>query len=256
MNRFVFALSAYCFFTTLFSAEENFLLIHGATGETVAEMGPCIDERFSPCSTFKIPLSLMGYDAHVLQDKQHPTWYFQEGYDDFLPTWKGFQTPLSWMQRSCVWYSKVLALELGLEKMHSYLASWEYGNQDLSGGLPKPGPENPAWIRSSLAISPREQVIFLQGLVQEKLLASPYAFLMTKAILFKEELAQGWRLFGKTGWSGSDDIDVQFSWFVGWIEKESKFFPFAYLIREKEIDLNLRIPRVKELLDQAGVLAP
>ncbi len=38
----------------------------------------------------------------------------------------------------------------------------EYGNQDASGGLADPGPLNPFWINSSIEISPREQVSFLQ----------------------------------------------------------------------------------------------
>lgn len=33
-----------------------------------------IAKRYSPCSTFKIALSLMGYDAGILQDQTHPTW--------------------------------------------------------------------------------------------------------------------------------------------------------------------------------------
>lgn len=78
---------------------------------------------------------------------------------------------------------------------------------------------------------------------------------MTKVILFKEELAEGWRLFGKTGWSGSDITKdgktLEHSWFVGWIEKGHHFYPFAYLIRDKKINLDQRVPRVKQLLMQS-----
>ena len=81
---------------------------------------------------------------------------------------------------------------------------------------------------------------------------------MTRAILFKEELAEGWKLFGKTGWSGSDITkdgkSLEHSWFVGWIEKEGNFYPFAYLIRDKTINLDQRIPRVRQLLIQSKVM--
>ena len=41
-----------------------------------------------------------------------------------------------------------------------YVSLLEYGNEDLSGGLTKPGSRNnPAWIHSS-KISLREQVLF------------------------------------------------------------------------------------------------
>jgi beta-lactamase class D len=91
-------------------------------------------------------------------------------------------------------------------------------------------------------------------MVQGKLPISSHALQMTKAILFKEELPEGWRLFGKTGWSGSDIANLQHSWFVGWIEKGDLFFPFAYLIRDKQIQLDQRIPRVKQLLQQISLL--
>lgn len=242
-----------------FSAEENFLLINGLTDEIVLEIGPSINKRISPCSTFKITLSLMGYDAGVLKDEQNPIWNFQEGYDDFFESWKAPLTPLSWMKYSCVWYSKILALQLGMEKIQSYLTSLEYGNKDMSGGLAPPGPMNIAWINSSLKISPKEQVDFIQKIICGKLPISSNATQMTKILLFKEELPEGWKLFGKTGWSGSeigkDGKTLVHSWFVGWIEKDHSFYPFAYLIRKEKINLDQRIPRVKQLLVESNVMA-
>ena len=102
----------------VFSTEENFLLINGTTNETLFQVGPNINRRMSPCSTFKITLSLMGYDADILKDENNPTWDFEEGYDDWLAAWRITQTPESWMKFSCVWYSKLLSLQLGLKKMH------------------------------------------------------------------------------------------------------------------------------------------
>lgn len=85
---------------------------------------------------------------------------------------------------------------------------------------------------------------------------STHATEMTKALMFKEELDHGWKLFGKTGWSGSDTArdgkTLESAWFVGWIEKGESFFPFAYLIRDRKIQLDQRIPRVKHLLSEAG----
>lgn len=79
-----------------------------------------------------------------------------------------------------------------------------------------------------------------------ELQVSADAIAWTKQLVFKEELADGWKLFGKTGWSGSRS--PQHGWFVGWIEKGKQFFPFAYLIEGETIDLSARIPRTKELL--------
>lgn len=242
----------------VFSVEENFLLIDGMTDKVVIELGSNINKRMSPCSTFKIPLSLMGYDASVLTDELNPTWDFQEGYDDWLVSWRSPQSPLSWMKYSCVLYSKVLSLKLGLGKIQNYLTSMEYGNQDASGGLADPGPLNPFWINSSIEISPKEQVNFLQKMIRAQIPISSRAIQMTRTILFKEELPEGWKLFGKTGWSGSDitkdGTTLEHSWFVGWIEKDQSFYPFAYLIRDKKINLEQRIPRVKQLLLEYRVI--
>src|SRR5574342_335367 len=237
------------------AAEESFILIDGFTNATVLQMGPHIEERISPCSTFKIILCLIGYDAGVLIDGFTPTWNFKEGYDDWLPTWRAPQTPKSFMQYSCVWYSKILSLELGLRKIQNYLTAMEYGNQDISGGFAEPGPNDPAWINSSLAISPREQANFIQKMILGKLPLSSNAVKKTRSLLFKGETPEGWRLFGKTGWSGSKDGKaLEHGWFVGWIEKNHQFFPFAYLIRERKINLDQRIPRVRQLLNDSGIL--
>lgn len=69
---------------------------------------------------------------------------------------------------------------------------------------------------------------------------------MTKRLIFREELPSGWKLYGKTGLSTS--FDLQHTWFVGWIEKEGRAAAFAYLLRDKTVDLKLRERRVKELL--------
>ncbi len=239
---------------SLASADERFLVINGPLSSNSAKLKPEFEEQFSPCSTFKIPLSLMGYDAEILIDEQTPVWEFQAGYDDFLDSWKESQSPQSWMLHSCVWYSKLLSCCLGLEKMQDYLAAFSYGNQDLSLELVMPGKADPAWFHSSpLKISLKEQVNFISQMLHHQLPITNQAVAKTKAILFKQELASGWKLFGKTGWSGSigrnDATVLEYGWFIGWIEKENRYFPFAYLIREKKIRLNQRIPRVIELLN-------
>lgn len=123
-------------------AEENFVMLEGSTGAVMKQVGPDLEKRVSPCCSFTIVLSLMGYDAGILVDTETPEWPFQEGYDDFLPVWKEPQTPLSWMQYSCVWYSEVLSRKLGQEKMQGYLDGMQYGNQDILGE------KQPVWINS------------------------------------------------------------------------------------------------------------
>lgn len=243
-----------CAFLHLFccylTAEENFILIDGESNEKVLETGSRIDERVTPCSTFKIALSLMGFDSGILVDEVMPIWLFQEGYDDFLELWKNPQTPRSWLKNSCVWYSRILVGKLGLENFQAYLAALNYGNQDVSGAL------TGAWLSSSLKISPREQVLFIEKLVNETLPISTDAVRMTKSLLFIGELPGGWKLFGKTGAGSISEPDEKnaLGWFVGWIEKDNRFFLFAYNIRDVKIDFSKRISRVKQLLEESSVM--
>ncbi len=44
--------------------EENFILIDGSTSEIIKEFGSNIGERVTPASSFKIVLSLMGYELN------------------------------------------------------------------------------------------------------------------------------------------------------------------------------------------------
>lgn len=191
----------------------------------------------------------MGFDSGILKDGKTPTWLFCEGYDHDLESWRNPQTPHSWIKNSCLWYSKLLAVHLGMEKILSYLESWNYGNQDMSGGV-----STPAWIKSSLKISPKEQVSFIQKMILGELLIPNNVIQMTKAPLFIEDLPNGWKLFGKTGWSGKDHQDLEVAWVVGWVENNHSFFPFAYNILGEKINLPQRIPRVKQLLLESNVL--
>ena len=84
--------------------------------QVVCQEGDC-NKRYAPCSTFKIALSLIGYDARILFNEMHPLWSFQNGYLDFLESWKKDQTPKSWMKNSCVWYSQVLLSSSGRKSL-------------------------------------------------------------------------------------------------------------------------------------------
>ncbi len=82
-----------------------------------------------------------------------------------------------------------------------------------------------------------------------------YALQMTKALIFQEELASGWRLYGKGGGGGDCADGLEVGWFVGWLEKEELFFPFAYLICDKKIEYVQLVPRVKQLIGENSLPA-
>lgn len=61
----------------VYAGDVCFLAAQG--GRILAEEGAC-DKRYPPCSTFKIAISLMGFDAGILADASQPMWEFKPGY--------------------------------------------------------------------------------------------------------------------------------------------------------------------------------
>jgi len=211
-------------------------MVDAASGKRLVHEGQC-DERVTPASTFKIALSLMGFDSGILIDEHAPTLPFKEGYVDWLPAWRADIDPESWMKHSVVWYSQQIAAGLGDERFKRYVASFNYGNQDVAGDAGKGNGLSRSWINSSLKISPVEQVAFLKNVVNRKLPLKATAYEMTSRILKQATLSNGWELYGKTG-SGSpvladgrSDPAWAYGWFVGWAVKGDRTVVFARLVQ-------------------------
>jgi beta-lactamase class D len=136
------------------------------------------------------------------------------------------------MRDSCLWYSRILTTKLGIGRFQDYVTKFAYGNMDLSGGLTN------AWVSSSLKISPEEQTVFLQKLVDQKLPVSRASYDKTKEIMFIQEMAGGWKVYGKTGNGllkdkNGNKTDLQHGWFVGYIEKNNRRVVFASHIKDE-----------------------
>jgi len=175
---------------------------------------------YAPNSTFKIALSLMGFDAGILKSELDPSFPYKSEFSTPINVCKGDHNAKTWMRDSCVWFSQVLTTKLGAEKFRNYVMSFEYGNKDISGGLTK------SWLNSSIKITPEKQLQFIQRMIDHKLPVSSTAIDKTKNILFVQELPGGWNLYGKTG-NGRYKDDLQHGWFVGWIEKNNRRITFT-----------------------------
>jgi beta-lactamase class D len=78
------------------------VLADGATGRILKQQGSC-DQRLTPASTFKVALSVMGYDSGFLTDEHHPALPYRESYLATDPAWKTTVDPTSWIDNSVVW---------------------------------------------------------------------------------------------------------------------------------------------------------
>lgn len=202
------------------------LLVDAASGKTLLRDGQC-EQRVTPASTFKVAISLMGFDSGILQDASAPLLPFRMGYVDWLPEWRTATAPAAWMKHSVVWYSQQLTTRLGMERFQSYLERFDYGNRDASGGLTQ------AWLGSSLKISPDEQAVFLRKLVNRTLPVTGKAVDMTASLMRYPRLRNGWELYAKTG-SGSEPGALPHGWLVGWTSDGKRTVVFARLVQDAQ----------------------
>lgn len=208
------------------------------SGRLLEEQGDCTRE-VTPASTFKIAISLMGYDAGVLKSEHDPVLPFKPGYVDWRPSWRQPSDPARWMSESVVWYSQQVTQALGPKRFSAYVSRFDYGNHDLTGTPGKDDGLTTAWLSSSLRISPLGQVQFLRKVVRRTLPVSAQAFDMTDRITRIEGGFDGWAVHGKTGagspptfWQGVQDHGA-YGWFVGWATKGERKVVFARLIQDE-----------------------
>ncbi len=209
------------------------LVADAGTGAVLIERGHCA-ERLTPASTFKLPLALIGYDSGYLTDEHHPALPYREGYVATDPSWKTTVDPTSWITNSVVWYSQQLTTWLGPARLQRYVDRFAYGNRDLRGNPGMNDGLTQSWLDSSLRISPREQVAFLQKVVNRQLGVSTKAYEMTARITAVGKLPGGWDVHGKSGTGFSlkpdgsgPDLTRQIGWFVGWAAKDGRTVVFA-----------------------------
>ncbi len=226
------------------------LLTDPETGKVLSQEGNC-DHRTSPASTFKVPLSLMGYDADILQDATSPALPYKPDYKASRDAWKVTTNPTYWLAQSVVWYSQELTRKLGMEKFRHYVQGFDYGNQDVSGNPGKNDGLTRAWLSSSLKISPAEQAAFLRKLLKRQLPVSAKAFDMTEQIMPVTAVTDGWQVHGKTGTGfvqkadGGWNRDRQFGWFIGWASKGERQVIFVHLIQDERKEEDAAGPRAK-----------
>jgi beta-lactamase class D len=166
-------------------------------------------QRFSPCSTFKIPNSLIGLEAGAVQDAGTTlTW-------DRVPRSRPEENRnhilRSAFQQSIVWYYQEIARRVGEEQMTRFLRDFDYGNQSTSGGLTR------FWLGSGLEISAVEQVEFLRRLEGGSLPVSARSRAIVLEIM-EVQRGPGYVLRGKTGSRGRSGGGYDLGWFVGWVE--------------------------------------
>ncbi|MGH7599336.1 MAG: class D beta-lactamase [bacterium] len=179
-------------------------------------------ERLSPCSTFKVPNSLIALETGVVADEN-----FVIEWDSVAiprqslvsPNWARDHDLRSAMQYSVVWYYQEVARRVGEENYRHYLRKINYGNQDISGGVDR------FWLASTLKISANEQIEFLKKFYRDELGFSKRATEIVKSIIVLEQADQ-YTLRGKTG-AGPRENGKMLGWLVGYVETKDNLYFYA-----------------------------
>ena len=172
----------------------TFVLLDGQTGQYRAHDTTRVKTRFIPASTFKIPHTLIILETGLAADEEFTLRWNPERdpAQDWWPnSWRGDQTLRSAFRNSVVWFYQETARRIGEHQMRAYLRAFDYGNQDLGGGIDR------FWLDGELRISPVEQISFLQRVFRADIRLSRTTRNMLRDIMLLEQDGD-FRLYGKT----------------------------------------------------------
>jgi beta-lactamase class D len=215
-------------------------------------------KRFSPCSTFKIPNSLIGLQTGVIPDtgfiikydsKVLPKDSFRMANEPFKYWYQDLSLKRAF-KYSCVWYYQELARRVGQEQMKRMVNALDYGNKDISSGV------DTYWLCGSIQISINEQIEFLKKLYLHQLTGFSDKNIDAVKSIMLYETTSDYKLYGKTG--GGDCLDNKYiGWYVGFLETESgpKIFAMNVIVNSfDDLKLNYRIELTKKILKKLKIL--
>jgi len=227
------------------------VLLDGQTGAFTRWNAARADQRFAPCSTFKIPNT-----AILLETGAAPDPEFLVKYDPALKAsreaWRKDHTLRSAYKDSVLWYYHALSRKAGMPAEARLVKQFAYGNTDTGGGV---SGERPFWIHGSLRISANEQVAFLKRLHENRLGLSERTARLTKEIMVAEQRPEG-ILRAKTGACNPAGDGQVTLWYVGYVEKPAGVWYFALELGDKDFDrlFPIRVSKAREILADLGIL--
>lgn len=174
-------------------------------------------KRFSPDSTYKIYSALFALENQMITPSSSALKWDGQQYP--FPEWNQDQTLASAMYHSVNWYFQELDRQADFDALKDFYQKIDYGNHDLSGGLPE------FWMESSLKISALEQVELLK-----KLYTNEFHFDNANVQAVKDSLTLSVSgqavLSGKTGTGVVNGKNIN-GWLIGYVETISNTWFFA-----------------------------
>jgi beta-lactamase class D len=218
--------------------EGTFVLLDFASDTAFLSNRNRAETRFIPASTFKIANSLLGLDAGAVKSVNEVLPY--GGKPQRLKAWEQDMNLRDAIKASNVPVYQELARRIGLERMRAGVKKLGYGNMEIGNVVDR------FWLDGPLSISAVEQTEFLGRLLEGKLPVGADAARAVKEITLLEK-TESYELHGKTGWVF--DTKQHIGWWVGWVEREGRFYPFALNINMTgDEDAAKRVPIGRDCL--------
>jgi beta-lactamase class D len=209
---------------------EGCFLLRTSRGLVENDRERCAKGR-RPYSTFKLANALIALDAKLLDGPDaQMAWDKQRVRDEkrYFDSWRKPHTLRSGMKVSAVPHFRTLALDLGEQRMAAGLATLDYGNRSMGGGLDQ------FWLRGDLRVSATQQLAFVDRLARGTLAVSKEAQAAVREISELETKDER-TLHGKTGSGRIEDGEGWLMWQVGWIEHAGEIEPYAAWIEVRGV---------------------
>ena len=225
--------------------EGTFVLYQPAQDRYLVYDEPRARHGYLPASTFKIPNALIGLEVGSIRDENEV--FKWDGKPKPRRAWERDHTLDSGMQESVVWMFQEVARRTGKARMRAWVKRFEYGNQDIGGGIEL------FWLQGAMRISAFGQVEFLRKLEEGRLPVSARSRRLVRDALLVEK-SGAYALYAKTGTTGAVREPVM--WWVGWVEKGGA--PVAYFAMNATLTADARFgdrfPVSLAILREEGVL--
>lgn len=202
------------------------------------------DSSFLPASTFKILNSLIALENRIIKN-EFDTIYW-DGKERPIKNWNQDHTLKSAFSVSCVPCYQEIARRIGENRMQKWIDTVGYGNSKMGGQIDN------FWLEGDLRISAKEQVTFIERLINNDL---PFDTLIQERVkeIMISDSTDSYILHSKTGLVMR--IPPPIGWFVGYIKSEKGTWIFALNIDiNTKSDAKYRKQITYEILKNEGIM--
>jgi beta-lactamase class D len=179
-----------------------------------------LNNQFLPASTFKVCNSLIALQTGAVPDIHTVIPWDSVPHD--VEAWNHDHTMATAFPNSVVWFYQSLARTMGKKTLRHWMMAARYGNHRTGGKVDR------FWLDGALRISPRQQMDFLNRLYLKEL---PFDISVQDTVLslMQVPVNAAYSLRAKTGWAIRKKDQI--GWYVGIVETEEGYFPFATVLQ-------------------------